>query len=364
MKITIFGLTLSSSWGNGHATPYRAILRALYRMGHKVAFYEKDVPYCSKRRDFHDCDFCDLVLYDDWSTIRERALGEAGESDVVINASYCPEGARIIDETFQVGDALRVFYDLDTPITLENLTHTDFDYLRADQIPHFDQYLSFTGGSILEELESKWHAQKARPLYGCVDPDTHSRVAPREEFVCTLSYMGTYSRDREEKFNRLFLTPAVHHPREQFCLAGSMYKWGTQWPENVRWFEHLPPADHPAFYSSSRFTLNITREGMARTGYCPSGRFFEAAACGTPIISDWFEGLDHFFTPGEEILLANDTKDVVRALATPESRAEKIAERARERTLYEHTGERRAQELLAYLEETFSGTKQRSAEVA
>lgn len=351
MKITIFGLTISSSWGNGHATPYRALLKALHRRGHQVTFYEKDVPFYALRRDFSQCEFCDLVLYRDWSEVRERALRDARESDVVLNASYCPEGARVIDDVLNVRGPVHVFYDLDTPITLAALSNGGVEYLRRDQIPEFALYLSFTGGGILEELESKWHARAARLLYGCVDPEVHARTAPRDDFRCLLSYMGTYASDRQQKLDSLFLEPAQLLVDNRFVLAGSLYPYDWHWPQNVDRFDHIAPGGHPAFYSSSRATVNITRGGMARSGYCPSGRLFEAAACGTPIISDYFEGLDTFFVPGREIVIAERPADVVAALTQSVANLEGIARAARIRTLKEHTGERRAEQFLSYIAE-------------
>ena len=363
MKIAIFGLTVSSSWGNGHATPYRALLRALHRMGHRAVFYERDVPYYAKRRDFTSADFCELVLYSNWEQVRSRAHADATDADVVIHASYCVEGTRIIDELAEVSGPVRVFYDLDTPITIEKLVSGDADYLRADQIPHFDLYLSWCGGEILGELAKRWCARKALPLYGCVDPDVHQRVAVPEQYRCLMSYMGTYADDRQQKVEALFLEPVRRRPNDSFVLAGSMYPQGAPWPSNLRHFEHVSPHDHPELYSSSRFTLNITRDAMARGGYCPSGRLFEAAACGTPIVSDWFDGLDCFFRPGEEIFIVRDSEDVLRALDASDEELARMATQARERTLAENSGERRAIELIGYLESA-SAQRQAVAEVA
>jgi spore maturation protein CgeB len=354
LKITIFGLTLSSSWGNGHATPYRAVLRALQRRGHWVSFYEKDVDYYARRRDFTSSPFCELVLYSCWDEVRRRALRQAAESDVVMVASYCPEGARISDEVLELARPLHVFYDLDTPITLHNLARGEVEYLRRDQVAGFDLYLSFTGGGILNELEQVWGARLARPLYGCVNPEVHARVPARQDWRCLLSYMGTYAADRQDKVDALFLEPVRRRPHSSFVLAGSLYPRHWTWPENLRVLEHVAPADHPALYSSSRLTLNITRDGMARYGYCPSGRFFEAAACGTPLITDYWEGLEHFFTPGEELFVVRDAGDVLSALASSGEDLHTIAQRARERTLSEHTGERRAREMLAHFNEARS----------
>jgi spore maturation protein CgeB len=358
LKITIFGLTLSSSWGNGHATPYRAILRALGRSGHRVIFYEKDVPYYASHRDLPSPDFCELRLYDDWKSVRASALQEAAASDVVVNASYCPEGALIAQDVLGLSGPLRAFYDLDTPVTLARFREEKpVAYIRSEQLREFDLVLSWTGGRALDELHERWGAAVARPLFGCVDPDAYGRVAKRPEFECALSYMGTYADDRQEKLDRLFLEPSRRRRDLPFLLAGSLYPWGWQWGENVKKLDHVAPQDHPALYSSSRCTMNITRADMTESGYCPSGRFFEAAACGTPIISDWFDGLDNFFAPGEELFIADTAEDTLMALNEPAEVLQRMAERARERTLDEHTGAHRAKQLLQYCDEARGGSR-------
>lgn len=355
MKITIFGLTLSSSWGNGHATPYRALLRALSRRGHKITFYEKDVPYYAARRDLVRPDFCELILYSSWDEVSEAALRQAAESDVVMTASYCPEGARINDEVLSLAAPMKVFYDLDAPVTLSRFAEgASVEYIRPEQLSAFDLVLSWTGGRALKSLVEDWHARIARPLFGCVDPDVYRRVPQRGDFACEMSYMGTYAADRQQKVDDLFLEPARRLQDRQFLLAGSLYPWHWQWPENVRRFDHVAPCDHPALYSSSRCTLNITRAEMEASGYCPSGRFFEAAACATPIITDWFDGLDFFFAPGQELIVAAGADDVLHALALPDEKLRRMAGRARERTLDEHTGDRRAEDLLRYLDEALT----------
>jgi spore maturation protein CgeB len=346
LKITLFGLSLSSSWGNGHATPYRAILRALHRLGHRVTFYERDVPYYARHRDFTKWEYCELKLYSSWDAIRREALAEAAASDVVMTASYVPEGARIADELLSLDGPLRVFYDLDTPVTLQQLKHGDLDYLRARQLREFDLVLSWTGGGALDALVRDYKVKLARALFGCVDPDVYRRVAPRPGLRCELSYMGTYAPDRQSKLESMFLEPVRQRPAWMFLLAGPLYPAAWQWPKNVRKVEHIPPADHAALYSSSRMTLNLTREAMAASGYCPSGRFFEAAACGTPIVTDWFAGLDSFFDPGREVLVAQDTEEVLQGLELSDGDLLGMARRARERTLEEHTGYRRALTLL------------------
>jgi spore maturation protein CgeB len=364
VKVAVFGLTISSSWGNGHATPYRAILRALHRMGHELQFFEKDVPYYRARRDFDSTDYCGLTLYPDWQSVRATALAHANESDVVITASYVPEGRTINDDVLSLARPLRVFYDLDTPVTLGQLESGETDYLRRDQLTEFDLVLSFTGGPILTCLENKFGVRKARALYGCVDPDDYLRAPSSPEFACDLSYMGTFSPDRQEKVNTLFLEPARRHAARRFVLAGPLYPRDGQWPQNVRRIEHVAPRDHPAFYSSSRVTLNITRGEMARWGWCPSGRFFEAAACGTPLISDWWEGLDWFFDVARDLRVVSRPEHVEHALAMPDPELQDLARHARQRTLDDHTGSVRARQLLGYLEEARAGAAKRETEVA
>jgi len=336
LKITIFGLTLSSSWGN----------RALHRLGHRITFYERDVPYYAKHRDFSDCEYCELKLYSSWDDTRSRALAEASESDVVMTASYVPEGARIADALLSLDGPLRVFYDLDTPITLNRLAQGDLDYLRASQLAAFDLVLSWTGGGALVALEKKFGVKLARPLFGCVDPEVYRPVPPYSELRCELSYMGTYAADRQSKLESMFLEAARRRASSRFLLAGSLYPAERNWPSNVEHFEHVGPGDHPVLYCSSRLTLNLTREEMAASGYCPSGRFFEAAACGTPIITDWFRGLDLFFEPGKEVFVANDTEAVLNVFERSDEELHEVARRARERTLDEHTGIKRARTML------------------
>ena len=354
MKFTFFGLTISSSWGNGHATPYRAIIRALHQMGHQIHFFEKDAPYYRSRRDFDSCDYCQLTIYPDWNQIRMQALAIAVESDAVITASFLPEGQRINDELLELPRPMHVFYDLDTPVTLRRMEQDGVEYLRRNQISAFDLVLSFTGGKTLTVLENEYGARIARALYGCVNPDDYRHCVPDSQFACDLSYMGTYSPDRQEKLNELLLEPARRNPDKQFLLAGSLYPWQWQWPENVRRIEHVTPADPARFYSSSRLTLNLTRNEMATYGWCPSGRFFEAAACGTPLITDSWEGLDSFFDPQRDLRVVGCAEDVEAALQMPDSDLQAMAACARQRTLDEHTGQVRAGQLLKYLDEAFS----------
>jgi spore maturation protein CgeB len=356
VKFTIFGLSLSSSWGNGHATPYRSLIRALHAQGHQVTFFERDNIYYARHRDFTSCDYCELVIHPDWETARNTALKAAAESDVIITASYLSEGARINDDVLALRGPMRVFYDLDTPITLGNLRREDLEYLRADQIPEFDLYLSFTGGDILREIRKMWGARAVAPLYGSVDTEIHKRIEIPKAYHCAFSYMGTYAADRQAKVEELFLAPAAKMPGEVFVLAGSLYPHDPNdgsplfpCPQNVRRFPHVGPSDHAALYSSSRATLNITRAEMAAAGHCPSGRLFEAAACGTPLLTDIWNGLHDFFAP-DELFVVKSTDDVLRVLALPDAELARAAGRACQRTLDEHTGTQRARDLVSAIE--------------
>ena len=343
MRIVIFGLTISSSWGNGHATLWRGLCRALQARGHHVVFYERDVPYYARHRDQHAPDGCDLRLYDGWGDVRHAAARELAAADVAMVTSYCPDGRDASALVLDSSAPLKVFYDLDTPVTLARLRDGErVDYVPEDGLAAFDLVLSFTGGLALDELRATLGARAVAPLYGSVDPDVHRPVAPNPKWRSDLSYLGTYAVDRQAALDALFLEPARRRPDRRFAIAGSQYPEDFPWGENVYYFSHAAPSDHPAFYNSSRLTLNVTRGPMARMGFCPSGRLFEAAACGTPIVTDWWEGLDAFFAPGDEILVARSTADVLAALDMSDGALAAVARRARERTLEAHSSAARA----------------------
>jgi spore maturation protein CgeB len=349
MKIVVFGLTVSSSWGNGHATLWRGLIRALARRGHRVVFYEHDVPYYAGNRDLHEIPGGELVLYDAWDGVRARAARDVADADVAMVTSYCPHG---IEATALVleGRAMRVFYDLDTPVTLARLeAGEEIGYIGPEGLGGFDLVLSYTGGAALEALERRLGARRVAPLYGHVDPEVHRPVERAERFGADLSYLGTYAADRQAALEALFVEPARRLPGRRFLIGGAQYPQDFPWTDNIHFVRHLPPPDHPAFFSSSRLTLNVTRAAMAAMGWCPSGRLFEAAACGTPILSDAWEGLDAFFAPGAEILVAGSTDEAAAAVDIDDAELRRIARAARERVLAEHTSDRRAQGLEAAL---------------
>jgi spore maturation protein CgeB len=352
MKLVVFGLTLSSSWGNGHATLWRGLLRALTRTGHQAVFFERDEEYYAQHRDLRELPGVDLILYREWEDARALAAEHAGDADVAIVTSYCPDARNAIALLFE-GDrsALKVFYDLDTPVTLARLSAGEtVSYIPEGGLSPFDLVLSFTGGTALAELQVRLGARRVAPLYGHVDPDVHRPVPPHPLFECDLSYLGTYAADRQSALDTLFLQAARRRPRSRFLIGGSGYPQDFPWLPNIWFRRHVAPPEHPAFYCSSRLTLNVTRRDMAAMGFCPSGRLFEAAACGTPILTDSWNGLAHFYTPGQEILVVRDSHDVLNALSLTPPDLARVAQAARERTLDEHSSAKRAEELLALLE--------------
>ena len=344
LRITIFGLAISSSWGNGHATTYRALCAALRARGHLITFFEKDVEWYASNRDLPGPGFVDLRLYDDWMSVVPTVRKVLEETDVAIVGSYFPDGVAALSEMADKHVPVRCFYDIDTPVTVAQLRKNGgCGSILASQLPALDLYFSFTGGPILAELESHFGVKRALPLYCSFDPDTYHRRPLDRHLGCDMSYMGTYASDRQPKLEELLFAPAERLPGHAFIVAGSMYPKSAAWPENVRHIAHLAPQYHPALYSSSRLVLNLTRREMVVAGYSPSVRLFEAAACGAVIVSDVWPGIEHFFAPGEEILLATDREDVQRLLR---GRVDpQIGLRAQTRVLSEHSASIRASEL-------------------
>jgi len=351
MKIVIFGLTISSAWGNGHATLWRGLCRALGRLGHEVTFFERDLPYYASHRDAIEPEGCELTLYEHWSAIAGEAAARLQEADASIVTSYCPDGQHAADLVMDSGAGRKVFYDLDTPVTLERVGRGEaVPYLPQSGLRGFDLVLSYTGGRALDDLRRTLGARAVAPLYGSVDPDHHRPVPVDASRQSDMSYLGTYAADRQPSLERLFVEPARRRPDLRFALAGSQYPPDFPWSANIFYFSHMPPPEHPAFFCSSGLTLNVTRGPMADMGYCPSGRLFEAAACGTAILSDWWEGLDQFFDPGREILIAETTESALDALDLPADDRRRVARAARERTLDCHSAQVRARELIALLD--------------
>ena len=357
MKLVIFGLTVSSSWGNGHATLWRGLCRALANLGHQVVFFERDVPYYAQHRDLLELPGGRLRLFNDWSAIAHEAQRELSDADVGMVTSYCPDGLDATELLLGSRARLRVFYDLDTPVTLDCLqSGKPVTYISPRGLADFDLVLSYTGGAALAQLRIRLGARRVAPLYGSVDPDVHRPVDPDPQFHCDLSYLGTYAEDRQASLESLFIAPARALPEKRFLIGGAQYPQEFPWASNIFFVRHVEPARHPAFYSSSKATLNVTRRAMKEMGYCPSGRLFEAAACGVPIITDSWEGLEQFFDLKSELIVARGERDTIDALDLGTEALRKIGQRARERTLAEHTASHRARELESILESAPSET--------
>ena len=351
MRFLFFGLSITSSWGNGHATTYRALLAALAARGHSIRFYERDVEWYRENRDLPHPSFCELHIYDSWLDIAAEVRRELRACDVAIIGSYFPDARAAAAELF-ASNTISAFYDIDTPITVAALrTAGETTYLRAQDVPRFNIYFSFTGGPMLADLRDTFGARLAAPLYCSFDPAVY-RPRPRSRrYACDLSYMGTYAPDRQPKLEEFLCRPAQQLAGCRFLIAGPQYPKTMRWPPNVRRIVHLNPRWHPLFYSSARITLNVTRRDMVHAGWSPSVRLFEAAACGATIASDNWPGLDSFLTPGREVLLLTESADMVRYLTqTDDAELSRVGDAARERVWAEHSSARRAIELEQWIE--------------
>lgn len=340
-RVVFLGLSITSSWGNGHATTYRALVRALAERGHEVLFLERDVPWYAENRDDHAPAGARTELYGGRDELADRFARDVREADAVVVGSYVPEGARVVDWVLATARGVRAFYDIDTPVTLRALADGGTDYLAPWQPSRFDVYFSFTGGPMLGELASRWGVARPTPLYCGVDPDAHRPAEAPPRF--DLGYLGTFAADRQRALDELLIEPARRDPRLAAVLAGPQYPADLALPANVARVDHVAPRDHAAFYAAQRLTVNVTRRDMVRAGHSPSVRLFEAAACGTPVVSDRWPGLEAIFAPGREILVADHAADVLAALARPPGELAAIGRAARTRVLAEHTAAHRAE---------------------
>ncbi|MBM0108044.1 glycosyltransferase [Steroidobacter sp. S1-65] len=357
-EIIFIGLSITSSWGNGHASTYRSLLRGLHRRGHKVLFLERDQPWYASNRDAPILPFCQSRLYADVDELRSRFTPRIRAAAAVIVGSYVDDGRNVCDWVLEHATGVKAFYDIDTPVTLARLRDDSCEYLAASQVPDFDLMLSFTGGPTLQRLERDFGAKCARPLYCSVDVDQHQPKDVRRDIE--LGYLGTYSDDRQPALEELLNEPARRMPKRRFAVVGAQYPPHIAWPKNVQRIDHMAPGSHAQFYGRQRFTLNLTRADMRKAGHSPSVRLFEAAACGTPIISDEWVGIDEVLEPGKEILLASSTEDVTRYLdEVSDEQARQIAVAARERVCAEHSSVHRAEELERYLNAARGGPERR-----
>ena len=351
MKIVVCGLSISSAWGNGHATLLRGLFRALHAGGHEIHFFERDTPYYAVHRDATSFPYVHLHLFSNWSDAVPQLKAHLNDADAAMVTSYCADGMSACELIACSAVPRKVFYDMDTPVTLSRLDRGEsVEYIPSEGLAAFDLVLSYTGGDALRRLRERLHARHVAPLYGWVDPEVHYPTKPVEDYVADLSYLGTYAADRQQALEEFLLRPARELSDKRFLVGGPMYPDVDTWPSNVAYRAHVPPPEHPAFYCSSRLTLNITRGTMAAMGYCPSGRLFEAAACATPVLSDWWAGLDEFFEPGEEILIARTGDEAMAAIQEDADALRRIGERARERTLDCHTAAIRAKRFIELME--------------
>lgn len=350
MNIVIIGLSLSSSWGNGHATTYRSLIKGLHQEGHRVLFLERDLPWYSNNRDLHSTPHCELLFYKDPEELFTKYADAVRSADMVIAGSYLKDGVIISDWITDQSTGTTAFYDIDTPVTLSKLRNEDYEYIDPELIPRFDLYLSFSGGPTLSVLEEQYGAASAKPLYCSVDPDLYYPETIKRDWK--MGYLGTYSTDRQPPLHELLLKPAKEMSQNRFVVAGSKYPSDIEWPKNVERFEHLPPDRHRNFYNRQQFTLNVTRKAMIEAGYSPSVRLFEAAACAVPVISDSWKGIETFFEPEKEILIARSAVEVLHFFRNvSEEERVKIGQRARKKVLSEHTSRKRARQLAKYFHE-------------
>lgn len=350
LNITILGLSITSSWGNGHATTFRSIVKGLANRGHKVTFLERDMPWYANQRDLLTSPYCDIYLYNSVDELKVKYRSYVENANCVIVGSFVPEGIKVGQWVQHTSKGIVAFYDIDTPVTLSKIRNNTCDYLSTDLIPGFDLYLSFTGGPVLKYLQEKLGSPKAEPFYCSFDPELY--FPQTSGIKWDLGYMGTYSDDRQPTLNKLLIEPAYQNPELHFVVAGPQYPVHLKWPCNVFRVDHLPQDEHREFYNSQRFTLNVTRDDMKEWGYSPSVRLFEAAGCATPIISDYWEGLDSIFTPGEDILIATSPEEVTHILNTvKEPERKNLAVNAYIKVLSNHTATHRAVQLEKYIQE-------------
>jgi spore maturation protein CgeB len=353
LDIVILGLSITSSWGNGHATTFRGLIRELNKKGHRVTFLERDVPWYASSRDLPEPPFCKTILYQNLDELKSRYSELIKKADLITVGSYVPEGVAVGEFVTDTADGITAFYDIDTPVTLSKIAKGDFEYLHPGQISRYNMYLSFTGGPTLQQLADKYNSPMARPFYCSFDPELYYPSA--EKIKWDLGYLGTYSNDRQPPLQKLMLDAAEEMPSKKFVVAGPQYPADIKWGSNVERIEHLPPSMHRTFYNSQRYTMNITRADMIKAGYSPSVRLFEAAACGTPIISDYWEGIDQFFDINTEILISASAEDTVYYLTRiSEDERKTIGAKAREKVMQNHTAAHRASELEIYFSEARS----------
>lgn len=349
-KYVFLGLSISSSKAHWHATTYRGLLKYLAARGHEVTFLERDLPLFGRHRDLACPRGVRTHLYGSFEELNDRFSADVREADLVVVGSYLLDGVHVGEWALELAPWRTVFYDMDTPVTLEKLASGDADYVTREQIARYAMYLSFTGGPTLAVLEKRVGSPCARALYCAVDPELY--YPDERALTWDLGYVGTYSTDRQAALERLLVDPARRWPDGRFVVAGELYPSRMVWPSNVERIGKPAPYADRELYNGQRFTLNLTRARMIAAGWSPSARLFDAAACGATIITDPWPGLEGLFAPGREILVADTSANVdafIRHL--PEEERIAVGERARRRTLAEHTSMHRAETFEQYTRE-------------
>lgn len=353
LRISFFGSSLVSAYWNGAATYYRGIIRALHELGHVVTFYEPDAYDRQKHRDIPDPPWAKIVVYPADEPGLDRALQQGRHADLIVKAS----GVGVLDEQLNAAvldvkkpQALAAFWDVDAPATLDRLAANPTDAFHAC-VPRYDLILTYGGGQPVIDGYARVGAKQCVPVYNALDPTTHYPVEPDPRFSGTLGFLGNRLPDREARVEAFFLAVASRMPEHEFLLGGS--GWDDKpLPANVRRVGHVYSRDHNSFNCTPRAVLNINRDSMARYGYSPATRVFEAAGAGACLITDSFRGVELFLTPDEEVLLADSGEDVAEHLRSlTDEQARQIGRRARARVLAEHTYAHRADQLHTLLTE-------------
>ena len=350
-RIAFFGSSLVSAYWNGAATYYRGIIRALHQRGYAVTFYEPDAYQRQEHRDIPDPDWADVVVYPATEDGLQRALDAGCGADIVVKTS----GVGVFDEQLEAevlarrrAGALTIFWDVDAPATLDRVQHNPADPFRA-LIPQYDLILTYGGGDPVVNAYVACGARACVPIYNGLDPDTHHPVERDARFRAHLGFLGNRLPDREARVDEFFFRAAHALPDREFLLGGN--GWGDKArPGNVTYVGHVFTRDHNAFNCTPLALLNISRESMARYGFSPATRVFEAAGAGACLITDAWDGIGFFFEPGREILVASNGEEVaehVRALTPPQAR--EIGAAALRRVLAEHTYTRRVEQVEALL---------------
>ncbi|MFW5886543.1 MAG: CgeB family protein [Bacteroidota bacterium] len=351
LKIAFFGSSLVSAYWNGAATYYRGIIKALYKRGHQVTFFEPDAYERQKHRDLPDPYWAKVVVYQPDQEGFEKALNMAKEADVIVKAS----GVGVLDEELEKavldlknGTNQVVFWDVDAPATLDRVINDPKDHF-GSLIPKYDYIFTYGGGNPVKNAYLKLDARECVPIYNALDSETHYPVPPVEKFVGDLAFLGNRLPDREKRVEEYFINIAQNLPQKSFVLGGSGWL-DKSLPQNVNYIGHVYTKDHNAFNCTPKAVLNISRQSMADYGYSPATRVFEAAGAGACIITDNWKGIDHFLEPGKEILVAFNGDDIVDILKDMKGRRSiEIGNAARKKVLAKHTYDHRAKQLEAIL---------------